>query len=170
MRFLDTLSISATRARCIYFGKTTRERPKWLQDNPDSFRPLTEEERIALTSRTAGAVDATLPSVPTLQSEKQPDGPVVSLLLQPEHGAPEDVQLAPVMLPVFAIPHAHSTSDELIVDGRRLVSERRAAEILRVSHRTLQRWHDGNIGPPRTKVGRKNFYDLERLQPWLQTQ
>ena len=144
MRFLDTPSMSATRARCIYFGKLVRERPKWQQDNPDNIRLLTVAEQTALAPRTEGAVEAALPF--------------------------EDEQSAPVRLPEVATPQAQSTSDELIVEGQRLVSEQRAAEILAVSTRTLQRWNKRNIGPPPTKVGRRTFYDLEQLTNWLRAQ
>jgi hypothetical protein len=144
MRFLDTPSMSAPRARSIYLGKPSRERPKWQQDNPDNCRPLTVAEQTALASRTEGA--------------------------QPEHRPFEDEQSAPVILPAVAGPQAQSTSDELIVEGRRLVSEQRAAEILAVGTRTLQRWNKRNIGPPQTKVGRRNFYDLEQLTNWLRAQ
>jgi hypothetical protein len=105
-----------------------------------------------------------------LLSDKRPDGAAVSLLPQPEHRPFEDEQSAPVILPAVAGPQAQSTSDELIVEGRRLVSEQRAAEILAVGTRTLQRWNKRNIGPPQTKVGRRNFYDLEQLTNWLRAQ
>jgi hypothetical protein len=172
MRFLDTPSMAATRARCIYIGKLIRERPRWQQDNPDNIRLLTIAEQTALAPRTEGAVEAALPpvSVPTLLSDKRPDGAAVSLLPRPEHRLFEEEQSPPVMLLEVATPQAQSTSDELIVEGRRLVSEQRAAEILAVGTRTLQRWNKRNIGPPPTKVGRRNFYDLEQLTNWLRAQ
>jgi hypothetical protein len=163
-RFLDTPLMSATRARCIYFGKLMRERPKWQRDNPDNIRLLTVAEQTALAPRTEGTVEAALPpvSVPTLLSDKRPDGAAVRPF--------EDEQSAPVMLPAVATPQAQSTGDELIVEGRHLVSQQRVAEILAGSVRTLQRWNKRNIGPPLTKVGRRNFYDLEQLTNWLRAQ
>src|SRR5947209_5040860 len=67
-RFLDTPSMSATRARCIYLGKLIREQPKWQRDNPDNIRLLTVAEQTALAPRTESTVEAALPpvSVPTL--------------------------------------------------------------------------------------------------------
>ena len=164
LRFLDTPSMAATRARCIYLGKLMRERPKWQRDNPDNIRLLTVAEQTALAPRTEGTVEAALPpvSVPTLLSDKRPDGAAVRPF--------EDEQSAPVMLPAVATPQAQSTGDELIVEGRRLVSQQRAAEILAVGMRTLQRWNKRNIGPPPTKVGRRNFYDLEQLTNWVRAQ
>lgn len=42
-----------------------------------------------------------------------------------------------------------------------------AAEELGVSPRTLGRWWQERIGPPRTKVGRSVLYRRSSLEQWL---
>lgn len=41
------------------------------------------------------------------------------------------------------------------------------AEILNVSHRTLNRWHALRVGPSRVKVGRTIFYRKKAIEQWL---
>ena len=62
------------------------------------------------------------------------------------------------------------TRDEIIIDGLRLISERRVAAMLGVSRRTLQRWQKANKGPPRVKIGRRIFHDEDKLKAWIQDQ
>ena len=52
-------------------------------------------------------------------------------------------------------------------DERQLLGERRVAEMLGCSPRTLQRWRMEGKGPPSTKIGRKVFYELNDLQEWI---
>ena len=68
----------------------------------------------------------------------------------------------------LAPPAASSRDDEIIIDGRRLVSERWVAAKLGINKRTLLRWHKKNIGPPRIKISRRVFYDQDKLMDWLQ--
>ena len=63
-----------------------------------------------------------------------------------------------------------STRDEIIIDGLRLISERRVAAMLGVSRRTLQRWQKANKDPPRVKIGRRIFHDEDKLKAWIQNQ
>lgn len=53
-----------------------------------------------------------------------------------------------------------------IQDGDRLTREE-AAEYLRVSPRTLDRWHEERIGPPRIKIGRRIEYRRSVLDAWI---
>lgn len=60
-----------------------------------------------------------------------------------------------------------AAGDKLAIDGRRLVGERRVAEMLGCSPRTLQRWRAEGKGPPSTNIGRKVYHDLNDLQEWI---
>jgi phage terminase Nu1 subunit (DNA packaging protein) len=56
---------------------------------------------------------------------------------------------------------------EIEIGGRRYINKRRLASILGVSVRTLSRWDDAGIGPPKIKVGRNVLFDLLKLPDWL---
>ncbi len=60
-----------------------------------------------------------------------------------------------------------STRDEIIIDGLRLISQRRVEAMLGVTKRTLQRRQKANKGPPRVKIGRRIFYDADKLKAWI---
>lgn len=61
-----------------------------------------------------------------------------------------------------------SPRDEIIIDGLRLISERRVEAMLGFCQRTLQRWRKANKGPPWVKIGRRIFYDEDKLKAWIQ--
>jgi predicted DNA-binding transcriptional regulator AlpA len=61
-----------------------------------------------------------------------------------------------------------STRDEIIMDGLRLISERRVEAMLGFCKRTLQRWRQENKGPPWVKIGRRIYYDEDKLKAWIQ--
>jgi len=61
-----------------------------------------------------------------------------------------------------------STRDEIIMDGLRLISERRVEAKLGFCKRTLQRWRQENKGPPWVKIGRRIYYDEDKLKAWIQ--
>ena len=61
-----------------------------------------------------------------------------------------------------------STRDEIIIDGLRLISERRVEAKLGFSKRTLQRWRQENKGPPWVKIGRRIYYDEDKLKASIQ--
>ncbi len=50
------------------------------------------------------------------------------------------------------------------------ISETDLARQLNRSVRTLQRLAARRLGPPRTKVGRLIFYNIERVREWLSEQ
>ena len=72
-------------------------------------------------------------------------------------------------LPILkrATPATAAAGDEIVIDGRHLLGERRVAEMLGCSLRTLQRWRTEGKGPAFTKIGRKVFYELNDLQEWI---
>jgi predicted DNA-binding transcriptional regulator AlpA len=64
-------------------------------------------------------------------------------------------------------PTTAAAGDEIVIDGRRLLDERRVAAMLGRSPRTLQRWRTEGKGPPSTKIGREVFYEPNDLQEWI---
>ena len=44
------------------------------------------------------------------------------------------------------------------------------AEAAGISERTLARWHNLRIGPPRTRVGRRIHYHIPTVRAWLAAQ
>ncbi len=159
-----------------YFGTVNRLRRKFLDEHKGLWRPhKTIEDGIAvLRPRIEGGDIETIPGTPS-SSELLSDtrlntnGTEVSLptptkALMPAH------EPALVTLPAVIGPQAVSTRDEIIIDGRRLISDRRVAAMLKVSKRTLQRWQKANKGPPRVKIGGRIFYDEDKLKAWIQDQ
>jgi hypothetical protein len=68
----------------------------------------------------------------------------------------------------IAQPAIDGTDDGVIViAGRRYLKPERLAQILGKSTRTLARWDQQRIGPPRIKVGNQPIYDEEKLPEWL---
>lgn len=62
----------------------------------------------------------------------------------------------------------HDSGDGVVViAGRRYFKPEYLAEILGKSLRTLARWHEQRIGPPRIKVGNQPLYDEAKLPAWL---
>ena len=60
-----------------------------------------------------------------------------------------------------------AAGDEIIIDGRRFISERRFAQVLGRHPRTLQRWRKKGKGPPSTRIGRSFFYEINEVQEWM---
>lgn len=89
------------------------------------------------------------------EEERQPDQPATNT-------APQTIAN-----PEVTNPETANARDEIIIDGRRLLSERRVAEMLGCSVRTLQRDRKEGKGPPSTKIGRRVFYELNDLQEWI---
>jgi excisionase family DNA binding protein len=55
-------------------------------------------------------------------------------------------------------------------DDQDLLTEREAAELLRISTRHLQRLIENRQGPPRVKLGRRVLYPRPTLLAWLDRQ
>jgi Helix-turn-helix domain len=69
--------------------------------------------------------------------------------------------------PQAGTPTTAAAGDEIVIDDRHLLGERRVAKMLGCSPRTLQRRRMEGKGPPTTKIGRKVFYELNDLQEWI---
>jgi hypothetical protein len=55
------------------------------------------------------------------------------------------------------------------VAGHRYSTQTGLARQLGVSLRTLARWDDRHLGPPKIKVGKMVLYDLAKLHAWLES-
>jgi predicted DNA-binding transcriptional regulator AlpA len=104
----------------------------------------------------------------TMVSVTSPEG---AALLASQRASPEKVADAqPIAIEPLkneTLPSL-STRDEIISDGRRLISERRVGAMLGFSKRTLQRWRQENKGPPWVKIGRRIYYDEDKLKACIQ--
>jgi len=72
----------------------------------------------------------------------------------------------------LTITHPEATAaagDEIIIGERRLISERSLAAMLDYSPRQLQRWRteQKGKGPPSTQIGRRFFYEITKVQEWI---
>jgi hypothetical protein len=55
------------------------------------------------------------------------------------------------------------------LENRRYATTGGLARMLGVAPRTLVRWDERRIGPPKIKVGKLVLYDLTKLNDWLET-
>jgi predicted DNA-binding transcriptional regulator AlpA len=147
------------RARCLYLGTINRLRRKWLDEHRDMWRLYKPIEEKAAVSQRLEAEGGKAPAgnTPTATnndvSQSNPPGSRPADAEQPAH---------------LAAPAPSGRDDEIIMDGRRLVSEPWVAAKLAINKRTLLRWQKKNIGPPRIKISRRVFYDQDKLMDWLQ--
>jgi len=122
-------------------------------------RPVERENSPAETSAASPppppAAQTAASETTKVEEERQPDHPAANA--------------APQMIanPEVTNPEAANARDEIVIDGRRLFGERRVAEMLGRSRRTLQRGRREGKGPPSTKIGRKVYYDLKDLLEWI---
>jgi predicted DNA-binding transcriptional regulator AlpA len=52
----------------------------------------------------------------------------------------------------------------------RYLSREETADALRISPRSLDRWHTIRRGPPRLKLGARIYYDRQELENWIARQ
>jgi hypothetical protein len=84
----------------------------------------------------------------------------------------EAAQDAPVVagLPVVAgRPNTVDDADNGVVHiaGRSYLTPEALAKKLKKSTRTLARWNEQGVGPPRIKIGKQPLYDEEKVPGWL---
>ena len=89
------------------------------------------------------------------EDERQPDKPATNIVPRT------------IANPQASTPATAAAGDEIVIDGRHLLGERRVAEMLGYCPRTLQRKRTEGKGPAFTKIGRKVFYELNDLQEWI---
>jgi hypothetical protein len=159
--------------RNFFIGRMSpAEREKWLRDHPDGWRTRQEffRERQAragtdVEANAAGACSTTPAN--TVQTTDASEGP-----LPTDHEPQSDTPAPNTGTQTNGTSEARNSAtaaagDEIVIEGRRLLSERRVAEMLRCSLRTLQRGRKEGKGPPSTKIGRKAYYDLNDLREWI---
>ena len=163
------------RERNFFIGRLPpREKKEWLRDHPDRWQTREEFLRdLQARARTDVAAGPTEPPSTPLASEVPTGGESNGLLLAPGGDKPQPrksaTNTAPPTIanPEATAPATAAAGDEINIDGRRFLGERRVAEMLGYSPRTLQRWRMEGEGPPSTKIGRKTFYELNELQKWM---
>lgn len=158
--------------RSSYLGTVNRSRAKWLRENPDKWLPVTAAQEAALRAGAEHCVEIGPDSLPRLkflrEEPSKPQGTVVSEpVITTDRSSTDEDRQGMTRSELVALPPSPS-KDEIIIDGRRLFSARRTADILGKSERTLQRWHGKKYGPPRTKIGSAVFYDERGLSQWIQ--
>ena len=57
---------------------------------------------------------------------------------------------------------------EIIIGAREYVTPSGLSRELGVTVRTLSRWEERRMGPPRIKIGKLVLYDLAKLPDWLE--
>ena len=115
----------------------------------DGHAPATIENNSSTIS------DASTPRPTKAEDERQPDKAATNIVPRT------------IANPQASTPATAAAGDEIVIDDRHLLGERRVAKMLGCSPRTLQRWHKDGKGPPSTKIGRKTFYELNELQKWM---
>ena len=71
------------------------------------------------------------------------------------------------MAPPAEVVSAPAEEGVVVIAGKRYLTQERFAQVVDRSPRTLLRWDDQRIGPPRIKVGAKVLYDEAKLPDWL---
>ena len=89
------------------------------------------------------------------EDERQPDKPATNIVPRT------------IANPQASTPATAAAGDEIVIDDRQLLGERRVAKMLGRSLRTLQRWRTKGKGPASTKISRTVFYELNDLQEWI---
>ena len=162
--------------RCRYIGTLTHDRPQWLKDNVGKWQYLRDVQQAAAPLRpraeSQSNVDAT-PAVPnslTLPADvrNSSDDDDAALLGRAEDRSPAKPPTATVLQAIVAPALTSTTESEMIIGTGRFVNEKSVASMLGCSRRTLSRWRAAGEGPPRKKVGRKLYYDLDKLREWLE--
>ena len=163
------------RERNFFIGRLSpRQKEEWLRDHPDRWQTREEFLR-GLQARTGTDIEAEPPearspkSINEVRTNSETDGrlPVpVQDKRQPDKPATNIVPRT-IANPQASTPATAAAGDEIVIDDRHLLGERRVAEMLGCSLRTLQRRRMEGKGPASTKIGRKVFYELNDLQEWI---
>ncbi len=128
------------------------------QRKSDGHAPVTIEDNSSTISdaSTPRPVAQTIADGTTkAEDERQPDKPATNIVPRT------------IANPQASTPATAAAGDEIVIDDRHLLGERRVAKMLGCSLRTLQRRRMEGKGPASTKIGRKVFYELNDLQEWI---
>ena len=137
--------------RNFFIGRLSpRQREEWLRDHPERWQTRGDFLR-DLQARSGTDVEAEPPEARSTKSinEVLTGGESDGLLPVPgEDKRLPDKPATNTAPPTIANAEAAATAgDEIIIDGRRLIGERRVAKMLGCSLRTLQRWRTKGKGP-----------------------
>lgn len=133
--------------RNFFIGRLTpREREKWLRDHPDRcqtredfFRERQARAGTDVEANTAGACPTT--SANEVQTTGASDGPSpVEDERQPDEPAANNAQQT-IGSPKARSPETADDGDEIFINGRLFLHQRRVAKMLGRRPRSLQRWH-----------------------------
>jgi len=161
--------------RNFFIGRLSpRQREEWLRDHPDRWQTREEFLRdLQARARTDVAAEPTEPRSTPSATEVPTGGESNGLLLvpgedkrQPDKPA-TNIVTRTIANPQASTPATAAAGDEIVIDGRHLLGERRVAETLGCSPRTLQRRRTEGKGPAFAKIGRKVFYELNDLKEWI---
>jgi hypothetical protein len=163
------------RERNFFIGRLSpRQKEEWLRDHPDRWQTREEFLRdLQARARTDVAAEPTEPRSTPSATELPTGGESNGLLLVPSEDErqsdkpPTNIVPRTIANPQSSTSATATAGDEIVIDDRHLLGERRVAEMLGCCPRTLQRWHKDGKGPPSTKIGRKVFYELNDLQQWI---
>jgi hypothetical protein len=134
--------------RLFFIGRLSPSQQKeWLRDHPDRWQTREDffRERHARAGTDVEAKPADACS--TKSTNEATEGP------SPAEDEPSpDESATNTARQTIVNPEATNATaaddGEIVIDGRRLLSERRVAEMLSSSTRTLQRWRTEGKGPP----------------------
>ena len=161
--------------RNFFIGRLSpRQREEWLRDHPDRWQTREEFLRdLQARARTDVAAEPTEPRSTPSATEVPTGGESNGLLPVPSedkcqpHKSATNTAPPTIANPEATAPATAAARDEIVIDERRYISQRRVAAILGCAPRTLQRWRTEGKGPPSTKIGRKVYYELNELQKWM---
>ena len=159
------------RERNFFIGRLSpRQKEEWLRDHPDRWQTREEFLRdLQARARTDVAAEPTEPRSTRSATEVPTGGESNGLLLVPGEDERQPDKPATNIVPrTIANPEARTPAtaaagDEIVIDDRHLLGERRVAEMLGCHPRTLQRWREEGKGPAFTKISRKVYYELNDL-------
>ena len=158
------------RERNFFIGRLSpRQKEEWLRDHPDRWQTREEFLRdLQARARTDVAAEPTEPRSTPSATEVPTGGESNGLLLPGEDERQLDKPATNIVPRTIANPQARTPAtaaagDEIVIDDRHLLGERRVAEMLGCHPRTLQRWREEGKAPAFTKISRKVYYELNDL-------
>ncbi len=163
------------RERNFFIGRLSlRQKEEWLRDHPDRWQTREEFLRdLRARARTDVAAEPTEPRSTPSATELPTGGESNGLLLVPSEDErqsdkpPTNIVPRTIANPQSSTSATATAGDEIVIDDRHLLVQRRVAKMLGYHRRTLQRWREEGKGPPSTNIGRKVYYELNDVREWI---
>ncbi len=163
------------RERNFFIGRLSlRQKEEWLRDHPDRWQTREEFLRdLRARARTDVAAEPTEPRSTPSATELPTGGESNGLLLVPSEDErqsdkpPTNIVPRTIANPQSSTSATATAGDEIVIDDRHLLVQRRVAKMLGYHPRTLQRWREEGKGPPSTNIGRKVYYELNDVREWI---